>query len=58
MTLEFTCDLDGYAMRAETNGELVAQVERHIAATHADLVGKLSPDQIFRMVRAQVGEEQ
>ena len=58
MTLEFTCELDGHVMRGETDDELVAQVGRHIAEAHADLVGKFSRDQIFGMVRAHVGEEQ
>ena len=37
----FTCERDGFGMRAETDGELAAQVERHIAEAHADLAGKL-----------------
>jgi hypothetical protein len=57
MTKEFTCELDGFVMRAETDGELVAQVERHIAEAHADLVGKLSRDDILAKVRAK-GEEE
>jgi predicted small metal-binding protein len=58
MTTEFTCELDGYVMRGETDDELVAQVERHIAAAHADLVGKVSRDYILGKVRAQVAEEE
>jgi hypothetical protein len=58
MRLEFTCELDGYVMRGETDDELVGQVERHLAEAHADLAGKLSRDQIRGMVRAQVGEGQ
>jgi hypothetical protein len=57
MTREFTCELDGYVMRGETDDELVAQVERHIAEAHADLVGKFSRDHILGNVRAQVGED-
>jgi hypothetical protein len=57
MTLEFTCELDGYVMRGETDDELVGHVERHIDEAHADLAGKFSRDQILGMVRAQVGEE-
>jgi hypothetical protein len=57
MTREFTCELDGYVMRGETDDELVGQVERHIADQHADLVGTLSREQILGMVRVQVGEE-
>jgi hypothetical protein len=37
----FTCERDGFGMRAEPDGELAAQVERHIAEAHADLAGKL-----------------
>ena len=37
----FTCERDGFGMRAETDGELAAQVERHMAEAHADLAGKL-----------------
>jgi predicted small metal-binding protein len=58
MTREFTCELDGYIMRGESDDELVGQVERHIAEAHTDLVGKLSRDQILGMLRAQAGEEQ
>jgi predicted small metal-binding protein len=58
MTREFTCELDGFVMRGETDEELVAQVERHVAEAHTNLVGKLSRDQILGMVRAQVGEEE
>ena len=56
MTREFTRELDGFVMRGETDKELVAQVERHVAEAHTDLVGKISRDQIFGMVWAQVGE--
>lgn len=58
MTSEFTCELDGFVMRGETDEELVAQVERHVAEAHTDLVRKLSRDQILGMVRAQFGEEE
>jgi hypothetical protein len=58
MRREFTCELDGHVMRAETDDELVVLVERHIAAAHTDLVGKLSREQILAKVHAQVGEEQ
>jgi hypothetical protein len=58
MTREFTCELDGYVMRGETDDELVAQVERHIAEAHTDLVGKLSRDHILGKVRAVVAEEE
>jgi hypothetical protein len=49
----FTCERDGLVMRGETDEELAAQVERHIAEAHPDLVGKLSRDDI----RAKAKEE-
>jgi predicted small metal-binding protein len=58
MTLEFTCELDGYVMRGQSDDELVAQVERHIAEAHTNHVGELSRDQILGMVRRQVGAEE
>jgi predicted small metal-binding protein len=57
MAKEFTCELDDFVMRGETDDELVAHVERHIADAHADLVGKLSRDDILAKARATVEEE-
>jgi hypothetical protein len=37
----FTCKKDGFCMRAETDGERAAQMERHMAEAHADLAGRL-----------------
>jgi hypothetical protein len=37
----FTCERDGFGMRAETDGELAVQVDRHMAEAHADLAAKL-----------------
>jgi predicted small metal-binding protein len=53
----FTCERDGFAMRGETDDELAAQVERHIAEAHPDLAGKLSPDDILAEVRAKAEEQ-
>ncbi len=57
MAKEFTCERDGFVMRGGTDDELVAQVERHIADAHADLVGKLSRDDILANARATVEEK-
>ncbi|HEU5243004.1 MAG TPA: hypothetical protein VFU33_01270 [Gaiellaceae bacterium] len=54
MAMEFTCELDGSVMRAQTEDELVAQVESHIAETHPDFVGKLSREDILAKARAAV----
>jgi hypothetical protein len=53
----FTCKRDGFGMRGASDDELVAQVERHIAEAHPDLVGKLSRDEILAEVRAKAKEE-
>jgi predicted small metal-binding protein len=54
MTTEFTCELDGLVLRAENDEDLVAQVERHIAEAHPELVGKLSRDDILAKVGTKV----
>ena len=36
-------------MRAETDDELVAQVEAHVNRAHPELVGKLSRDDVLAM---------
>jgi predicted small metal-binding protein len=38
----FTCERVGFGMRAESDDELAAHVERHMAEAHADLAGKLA----------------
>jgi hypothetical protein len=54
MTREFTCELDGLVLRAENDEDLVAQVERHIAEAHPEIVGKLSRDDILAKVGTKV----
>lgn len=56
MAKEFMCERDGFVMHAETEDELAAQVERHLAEAHPDLIGKLSHDDILEEIRAN-GEE-
>jgi hypothetical protein len=43
----FTSERDSFGMRAETDGELAVQVDRHLAEAHADLAAKLDalPDE-------------
>jgi hypothetical protein len=43
----FECERDGVVMRGEDDDELVANVERHVADAHPDLVGKLTRDDIL-----------
>ena len=57
MARQFTCERDGFVMRGETDEELAAQVERHIAEVHPDLLGKLSRDDIGAEIRAKATEE-
>ena len=57
MAKQFTCERDGLVMRGSNDDELVAQVERHIADAHPDLVGKLSREDILTEIRAKAMEE-
>ena len=54
MTREFICELDGFVLRGETDDDLVAEVERHIAEAHSDLVGKLTRNDILATARPKV----
>jgi hypothetical protein len=47
MAKEFECERDGVVIRGTDNDELVANVERHIAEAHPDLVGNVSRDDIL-----------
>jgi hypothetical protein len=49
----FSCQLDGLVMRGQSEEELVAQVERHLAADHPELVGTFSREEILAEIRAQ-----
>jgi hypothetical protein len=53
MAKQFTCERDGIVMNGANEDELVAQVERHIAEAHPDLVGKLSREDILAEIRAK-----
>jgi predicted small metal-binding protein len=39
----------GEVVRAETDDELVENVERHVSEAHPDLVGKMSREDILAM---------
>jgi len=54
MENEFTCELDGYVMRAKTDDELAATIDRHIAEAHPELVGKASGQSLLADRRAKV----
>ena len=41
----------GEVVKAETDDELVGQVERHVQAVHPDLVGRMSRDDILAMAQ-------
>ena len=51
MAKVFECERDGVVIRENGDDELVANVERHVADAHPDLVGKLSRDQILAIAR-------
>jgi predicted small metal-binding protein len=48
MALVMTCEC-GAVVRADTEDELVAAVERHLDEQHPQLVGKVSRDDIIAM---------
>jgi predicted small metal-binding protein len=43
----------GQTVRAESDDELVAQVEAHVQRDHPELVGKLSRDDILGMAEEE-----
>ena len=47
MAKTFECESDGVVIRGADDEELAANVERHVAEAHPDLVGKLSRDDIL-----------
>jgi len=46
MAKEFECERDGIVIRGADDDELVANVERHVAAAHPDLVGRVAREDI------------
>ena len=48
MAFVYSCEC-GYVARADTAAEFVADVERHVAATHPDMVGKLEREEILAL---------
>jgi hypothetical protein len=48
MALVMNCEC-GEVVRVETEDELVAAVERHVADQHPDLVGRFSREDILAM---------
>jgi hypothetical protein len=48
MSLLINCEC-GRVVKAETEDEIVAKVEQHVAADHPELVGKLSREDIVAM---------
>jgi hypothetical protein len=51
MTKVFECQRDGVVIRGEDDAELLANVERHVADAHPDLVGKLSRDDVLAIAK-------
>jgi predicted small metal-binding protein len=48
MSLLINCEC-GRVVKAETEDEIVAKVEQHVAEDHPELVGKLSREDIVAM---------
>lgn len=53
MAKTFYCEQDGETVRGESDDELVANVERHIADAHPDLVGKVSREDILASAKEE-----
>jgi hypothetical protein len=53
MSKVFTCERDGLVMRGETDDDLAAQVERHIAEAHPDFAESVSREDILAEIRAK-----
>jgi hypothetical protein len=51
MAKVFECERDGVVIRGEDDDELLADVERHVADAHPDLVGKLSRADILAIAK-------
>jgi hypothetical protein len=51
MTKEFECERDGAVIRGADDDELVANVQRHLAEAHPDLIGKVSGEDIVAASR-------
>lgn len=47
MAKEFECERDGVVIRGASDDELVANVERHVAEAHPDLVGSVCREDIL-----------
>jgi hypothetical protein len=54
MTKVFECERDGEVIPGENDDELIANVERHVADAHPDLVGKLSRADILAMAESSL----
>jgi hypothetical protein len=51
MAKEFECERDGVVIRGADDDELVANVERHVAEAHPELVGKVSRKDIVEAAK-------
>ena len=52
MTKVINCEC-GEVVSAETDDDLVAQVQSHVEAHHPDMVGKMSRDDVLAMAEEQ-----
>jgi hypothetical protein len=51
MAKVFECARDGVVIRGEDDDELLANVQRHVAEAHPDLVGKLSRADVLAIAK-------
>jgi hypothetical protein len=53
MAKVFECERDGVVLRGADDDELIANVERHVADAHPDLVGKVSREDVLAAAREE-----
>ena len=53
MAKVFECERDGVVLRGADDDELIANVERHDADAHPDLVGKVSREDVLAAAREE-----
>ena len=52
MSLVIKCEC-GYAVRGDSEEELLSNAERHVGDTHPDLVGKVSREDLLAMAEEE-----
>ena len=51
MAKVFECERDGVVIRGDDDDELLANIQRHLADAHPDLVGRLSRADVLAIAK-------